>query len=43
MGHQTHHIVKIDFIHVLVLTGVEIQLVSHFVGQEQGLGAGLGV
>lgn len=43
VGYQTHHIVKIDFIHCLVLTGVEIQLVSHLIGQEQGLGAGLGV
>ena len=38
---DTHQIVEIDLIGCLVLFVSEIQLISHFVGQEQGLVAGL--
>ena len=38
---DTHQVVEIDLIGCLVLLVSEIQLISHLVGQEQGLVAGL--
>ena len=37
----SHQVVEIDFISCLVLFVSQIQLVCHFVGEEQGLAAGL--